>query len=117
MEIKLNSKKRYVVQIQNGELINRHRPSVDVLFESVAECAGKNAIGVILTGMGNDGAQGILKMKNNGSYTIAQDKQSCVVFGMPQEAIKLGAAQKIVSLEDIPKTMLQACLHKQRKLA
>ena len=92
----------YFVGIKKGPLVNRHRPSVEVLFKSVAKYAGANAIGVILTGMGSDGADGMLEMKNNGAYTIAQDEESCVVFGMPKEAIKLGAVSKIKSLEYIP---------------
>nr|WP_261341796.1 CheB methylesterase domain-containing protein [Candidatus Kuenenia stuttgartiensis] len=79
---------------------------MEVLFESVAKYAGANAIGVIMTGMGDDGASGLLKMKEAGANTIAQDEESCVVFGMPKEAIKLGAAEKIVSLEKIPSAIL-----------
>lgn len=92
---------RYYVEIQQGPLVNRHRPSVDVLFRSTAKYAGKNAIGVIMTGMGDDGAKGLLEMKESGAFTIAQDEKSCVVFGMPKEAIALGAAGKIESLEKI----------------
>lgn len=92
---------RYYVEVMVGPLVNRHRPSVDVLFRSTATYAGKNALGIILTGMGNDGAKGLLEMKKNGAPTIAQDEKSCVVFGMPREAIKLGAADKILSLEKI----------------
>jgi two-component system chemotaxis response regulator CheB len=77
-----------------------------VLFDSVAKYAGNNAIGVILTGMGSDGANGLLKMKESGAATIAQDEKSCVVFGMPKEAIKLGAAEKILGLSEIPETIL-----------
>lgn len=92
---------RYYVEVQDGPLVNRHRPSVDVLFRSVASYAGKNALGIIMTGMGDDGARGILEMKDNGSPTIAQDESSCVVFGMPKEAIKLNAVDHIVSLDKI----------------
>ncbi|MBN2486588.1 MAG: chemotaxis response regulator protein-glutamate methylesterase [Bacteroidales bacterium] len=92
---------KYYVEIQQGPLVNRHRPSVDVLFRSTARYAGKNAIGIIMTGMGDDGAKGLLELKTSGAYTIAQDEKSCVVFGMPKEAINLNAAQKILSLEKI----------------
>ncbi|UII31843.1 chemotaxis response regulator protein-glutamate methylesterase [Fulvivirga ulvae] len=93
---------KYRIRIRNGDLVNRHRPSVDVLFESVAKSAGKLAIGIIMTGMGNDGALGLLQMRNNGATTIAQDESTCVVYGMPREAVKLGAAQYILPLEGIP---------------
>lgn len=92
---------RYYVEVKSGPLVSRHRPSVDVLFRSTARYAGKNAIGVIMTGMGDDGAHGMLEMKNAGAYTIAQDENSCVVFGMPKEAIKLGAVDKIMPLGEI----------------
>jgi two-component system chemotaxis response regulator CheB len=90
---------RYCVEINEGPLVNRHRPSVDVLFRSVAKYAGPNAIGIIMTGMGDDGAKGLLEMKQSGAYTIAQDEASCVVFGMPKVAIKLGAATTVLPLE------------------
>lgn len=93
---------RYYVKIIDGPAVNRHRPSVDVMFNSVARAAGKNSIGVILTGMGGDGAKGLLQMKNNGAATIAQDEKSCVVFGMPGTAIALNAAEYIVGLQEIP---------------
>lgn len=96
----------YYVEIIDGPLVNRHRPSVDVLFRSVARYAGKNAIGAILTGMGDDGAKGMLEMKEAGAHTIAQDEQSCVVFGMPKEAIKLNAADKIIPLTEISKYIM-----------
>lgn len=96
----------YHVEIIEGPLVNRHRPSVDVLFRSVARYAGKNVIGAILTGMGDDGAKGMLEMKEAGANTIAQDEQSCVVFGMPKEAIKLGGADKIMPLTEISKYIL-----------
>jgi two-component system chemotaxis response regulator CheB len=98
---------RYYIDINDGPLVNRHRPSADVLFRSVAECAGQNAIGVKMTGMGDDGARGLLEMKEAGAYTIAQDEASCVVFGMPKEAIKLGAAQKVAPLNKIPKVIAE----------
>ncbi len=89
----------YFVEIVNGPLVNRHRPSVDVLFRSTARFAGKNAIGIIMTGMGDDGARGLLEMKEAGAYTIAQDEKSSVVFGMPYEAIKLNAVDKVLPLD------------------
>jgi two-component system chemotaxis response regulator CheB len=92
---------RYYVEVKDGPLVNRHRPSVDVLFRSTARYAAKNAIGVIMTGMGDDGAKGLLEMKEAGAYTVAQDEKSCVVFGMPNEAIKLGAADKVLPLDQI----------------
>jgi len=92
---------RYYVEVSEGPLVNRHRPSVDVLFRSTARYAGKNAVGIIMTGMGADGAKGLLEMKEAGAYTIAQDEKSCVVFGMPKEAIKLGAADKIIPLDQM----------------
>lgn len=97
MELK-RSGARYYVELNDAPLVNRHRPSVDVLFHSAAKYAGKNAIGVIMTGMGGDGAQGMLQMHNAGAYTIAQDEESCVVFGMPKEAIKLGGVSKVLPL-------------------
>lgn len=92
---------RYYVEIKEGPLVSRHRPSVDVLFRSAARYAGKNTIGVIMTGMGDDGARGMLEMKQAGAFTIAQDESSCVVFGMPHEAIKLGGVDSILPLENI----------------
>jgi len=97
---------RYYVKIKDGPLVQRQRPSVDVLFNSTARYAGRNAIGVILTGMGADGAKGLLEMKKSGAETIAQDEKSCVVFGMPKEAIKLGGANHVVSLDNIAKKIL-----------
>ncbi|MDJ1492183.1 chemotaxis response regulator protein-glutamate methylesterase [Cytophagaceae bacterium DM2B3-1] len=97
---------QYTIRLREGELVNRHKPSVDVLFNSVAVSAGQNALGIIMTGMGKDGASGLLKMKEAGARTIAQDESSCVVFGMPKEAIKLGAADQIISLTDLPKKIL-----------
>ncbi len=86
--------------VKDGPLVCRHRPSVDVLFRSVARYAGQNAIGIIMTGMGDDGARGMLEMKNAGATNLAQDEASCVVFGMPQEAIKHGGTNKVLPLED-----------------
>jgi chemotaxis receptor (MCP) glutamine deamidase CheD len=85
-----------------GPFVCRHRPSVDVLFRSAARYAGKNALGVIMTGMGDDGARGMLEMKQAGALTFAQDEKSCVVFGMPNEAIKLGAVDKVVRWKVLP---------------
>ena len=96
----------YQVEVRDGPLVNRHRPSVDVLFRSVAKFAGKNAIGVIMTGMGDDGAHGLKEMRDAGAATFAQDEESCVVFGMPKEAIKLGAASHVVALQDIPEAIM-----------
>lgn len=97
---------RYTVKINQEPPVNRHRPSVDVMFSSVAHHAGGNSVGVILTGMGGDGAKELLAMKQAGAYTIAQDEASCVVFGMPKEAIKLGAVDKVLPLGDIPAAIL-----------
>jgi two-component system chemotaxis response regulator CheB len=96
----------YVTKIEQSEPVNRHRPSVDVLFRSAAQAAGKNAVGVILTGMGKDGAHGMLAMKEGGAYNFAQDEASCVVFGMPREAIALGAAHEVGALTDLPGMVL-----------
>lgn len=93
---------KYYIRIRDGELVNRHKPSVDVLFNSVAKHAGQNALGIIMTGMGRDGAEGLLNMKAAGAKTVAQDEKSSVVFGMPKEAIKLGAADQVLSLSDMP---------------
>jgi len=98
---------QYFVRVYSGPPVNRHRPSVDVLFDSAAECAGRNAVGVIMTGMGADGAKGLLRMKQAGARTIAQDEASCVVFGMPKEAIALGAADHILSLRLISHKALE----------
>jgi two-component system, chemotaxis family, protein-glutamate methylesterase/glutaminase len=98
---------RYYVEIKDGPLVSRHRPSVDVLFRSTARYAGGNAVGVIMTGMGDDGAQGMLEMKEAGAFTIAQDEDSCVVFGMPKEAIKKGGVDKVVSLPSIAAVVLR----------
>jgi two-component system chemotaxis response regulator CheB len=99
---------RYHVEIKDGPLVNRHRPSVDVLFRSVARYGGQNAIGLILTGMGDDGARGLLEMKQAGALTFAQDEASSVVFGMPREAIRLGAVDRILPLEELAPAVLRA---------
>ncbi|HEX2603458.1 MAG TPA: chemotaxis response regulator protein-glutamate methylesterase [Oxalicibacterium sp.] len=96
----------YMTQLDDGPPVNRHRPSVDVLFHSAAVAAGKNAVGVILTGMGKDGAHGMLEMKNAGAYNFAQDEASCVVFGMPREAIAVGAAHEVGPLNALPGMVL-----------
>lgn len=96
----------YYVSITDGEPVCRQKPSVEVLFNSVAQYAGANAIGAILTGMGDDGAQGLLNMRRNGAHTVAQDEQSSVVFGMPKEAIEAGAAEKVVPLGDVAQAMI-----------
>ncbi len=97
---------RYYVRVKDGPMIHHQRPSVDILFNSVADYAGANAVGIILTGMGADGADGLLKMKKAGAMTLAQDEKSCVVFGMPKEAIERGAVDKVVSLDRIAQTAL-----------
>jgi two-component system chemotaxis response regulator CheB len=97
---------RYYAEIKDGPLVCRHRPSVDVLFRSSARYAGQNAVGVILTGMGDDGARGMLEMKQAGAKTIAQDEATCVVFGMPKEAIKLGGVDKVTALQNIAGAIL-----------
>ena len=96
----------YVAQVDLEPPVNRHRPSVDVLFDSAAKHAGKNAIGVILTGMGRDGAEGLLRMHQAGAYTLAQDEASCVVFGMPREAIALGGVNEVVPLQEMSQRVL-----------
>lgn len=89
---------QYAVEVRDGPPVNHHRPSVDVLFSSVARCAGRQAVGIIMTGMGADGARGLLEMREAGAATAAQDEASCIVFGMPAEAIRLGAAQEVLPL-------------------
>ena len=91
----------YVTELDQAPPVNRHRPSVDVLFKSAAQFAGKNAIGIILTGMGKDGAVGLLEMKNAGAQNFAQDESSCVVFGMPKEAIAIGAVHEVAPLSQL----------------
>jgi two-component system chemotaxis response regulator CheB len=103
----------YLVNIKNGPRVHYQRPSVDVLFQSVAKNAGRNAVGVLLTGMGVDGAKGLLAMRQNGANTIAQDEKTCVVFGMPKEAIRLGAAKEVVPLSRIPSAIIDALKNEQ----
>ncbi|MQY51765.1 chemotaxis response regulator protein-glutamate methylesterase [Rhodocyclus tenuis] len=100
---------QYVVDVVDGPLVNRHKPSVDVLFRSVARFAGANALGIIMTGMGDDGARGLKEMHDAKAHTIAQDEASCIVFGMPKEAIKLGAADQIIALDRIPEAINSFC--------
>jgi two-component system, chemotaxis family, protein-glutamate methylesterase/glutaminase len=92
---------RYVVRVKDAEKVNGHAPSVDVLFNSIAENVGVNSIGVLLTGMGRDGAAGMAKMRGTGARTLAQDERTCVVFGMPKEAYEMGAAEKLVAIDDV----------------
>jgi two-component system, chemotaxis family, protein-glutamate methylesterase/glutaminase len=99
--------RQYRAAIKQGPAVSRHRPSVDVLFRSAAQCAGSNALGILLTGMGDDGARGLLEMKNAGARTIAQSEESCIVFGMPKEAIQRGAADKVLSLNRIAFEIMQ----------
>ena len=103
---------RYYVEVKEGPLVSRHRPSVDVLFRSAARYAGQNAVGIIMTGMGDDGAHGMKEMHDTGAFTIAQDEATCIVYGMPGEAVKLGGVDKIVPLPEIAKAMLDAVARK-----
>ena len=98
---------QYFVEVVDGPLVNRHRPSVDVMFRSAAKSAGVNALGVIMTGMGDDGAAGLLEMRNAGAHTLAQDEESCVVFGMPKEAIKRGGVERTVPLGAVASEILK----------
>lgn len=100
---------QYLVSVRDGPLVNRHKPSVDVLFKSVAQSAGANALGVILTGMGDDGARGLREMHDAGARTAAQDEASCVVFGMPREAIALGAVDDVLPLSAVAGWLQQHC--------
>ncbi|MCZ6874246.1 MAG: chemotaxis response regulator protein-glutamate methylesterase [bacterium] len=104
---------RYLVQLKDGAPVHHQRPSVDVLFHSVARNAGRNAVGAILTGMGADGATGLLAMRESGAHTLAEDEKSCVVYGMPKEAVKLGAAQKVIPLPHIATAILKALNEQQ----
>ena len=99
---------QYIVEVVDGPLVSRHKPSVDVLFRSVAKYAGKNATGIIMTGMGDDGAHGMKEMFDAGAHTIAQDEATCVVFGMPKEAIKLQGVREVLPLENLPRAILIA---------
>jgi two-component system chemotaxis response regulator CheB len=101
--------RKYYIETREGPLVNRHRPSVDVLFRSAARSAGKNAIGIIMTGMGDDGAKGLLEMKEAGAKTFAQSGNTCVVYGMPKEAIELGAVDEVIPLDQIPEKIM-GCL-------
>ena len=105
----------YVCALNDGPPVNRHRPSVDVLFRSAANCAGQNAIGIILTGMGKDGARGMLEMHQAGAYTLAQDEASCVVYGMPKEAIALRGVNEIVALQDVVARLFKRLNHQISK--
>jgi two-component system chemotaxis response regulator CheB len=98
---------QYHVEVVDGPVVNRHRPSVDVLFRSVAKFAGRNALGVIMTGMGDDGARGLKEMHDAGAFTVAQDEASCVVYGMPKEAVKLGGVDRSASLQAIPAEIMK----------
>jgi two-component system, chemotaxis family, protein-glutamate methylesterase/glutaminase len=100
---------RYYVEIKDGPLVSRHRPSVDVLFRSAASYAGKNAVGVIMTGMGDDGARGMKEMFDAGAITLSQDEATCVVYGMPHEAVKMGGVHKILPLQSIAAEVLRLC--------
>jgi two-component system chemotaxis response regulator CheB len=104
----------YYTDVIDGPLVSRHKPSVDVLFRSVARCAGRNACGIIMTGMGDDGARGMKEMHDAGAFTVAQDKKSCVVFGMPKEAIELGGVDEIAPLSALPEFILRARAAKAR---
>lgn len=97
---------QYHVEVRDGPLVNRHRPSVDVLFRSVAQFAGKNALGIIMTGMGDDGARGLKEMHATGAHTLAQDEATCVVYGMPREAVKLGGVDRSVPLDQIAREIV-----------
>lgn len=99
---------QYHVEVKDGPPVNRHRPSVDVLFRSVAKSAGKNALGIIMTGMGDDGARGLKEMRDAGAHTVAQDEASCVVYGMPKEAVSLNAAERVAPLESLAQIILNA---------
>ena len=99
---------QYTVEVVDGPLVNRHRPSVDVLFRSCAKFAGKNALGIIMTGMGDDGARGLKEMRDTGAHTVAEDESTCVVFGMPKEAIRLGAVDEVLPLDRIPQAIVSS---------
>jgi two-component system chemotaxis response regulator CheB len=100
---------RYFVEVRDGPLVSRHRPSVDVLFRSAARYGGRNVVGVIMTGMGDDGSRGMWEMKQAGAFNIAQDESSCIVFGMPAEAIKLGAVDRVLPLGAIASEVVRLC--------
>lgn len=100
---------QFTVEVADGPLVNRHKPSVDLLFRSAAKYAGKNALGIIMTGMGDDGAVGMKEMHQAGARTIAQNEATCVVFGMPKEAIRLGGVDQVLSITDIPNAISAYC--------
>jgi two-component system chemotaxis response regulator CheB len=102
---------KYYVEVKDGPLVCRHRPSVDVLFRSTSRYAGRNAVGVIMTGMGDDGAKGLKEMREAGAHTIAQDESTSIIFGMPKEAISLDAAEEVLPLQKIPGAVISACEH------
>jgi len=106
---------RIYVKVKDGPRVHYQRPSVDVLFQSVAKTAGKNAVGVLLTGMGSDGARGLLEMRESGAYTIAQDEETCVVFGMPKEAVKLGAASEVTPLQLVSRSIVSYLQNGKKK--
>lgn len=110
-----HDKAGYYCALNDGPAVNRHRPSVDVLFRSAANCAAQNVVGIILTGMGKDGAQGMLELHQAGAYTIAQDEASCVVYGMPKEAVALGGVHEIAGLKEIVTRLFHQLNHKARK--
>jgi two-component system chemotaxis response regulator CheB len=108
---------QYIVEVFDGPLMNHHRPSIDVLFKSVAQHAGRNAIGVVMTGMGDDGARGLKVMHDGGAITAAQDEASSVVYGMPREALKHGGVQDVVSLADLPDWLMRSAQASLRQVA
>jgi two-component system chemotaxis response regulator CheB len=111
LTIRFEVNRGYVARLEQGPLVSRHRPSVDVLFRAVAGTAGKHAIGVLLTGMGDDGAAGMQEIKTAGGKTLAQDEESCVVYGMPRAAVERGVVDQEVSLQDMSTQLLQVCAH------
>ena len=112
----IRSGANYHIRLNQAPAVNRHRPSVDVLFRSVAKSAGKNAVGAILTGMGSDGAHGLLEMRKSGAHTLAQSEKTCVVFGMPREAIGLGAACEVTDLHDMTQHILNGVVGQARRI-
>lgn len=107
---------KYYCELNDGPEVNRHKPSVDVMFRSIAQCAGPNAMGIMLTGMGADGAQGMLEMKEHGAFNIAQDEKSCVVWGMPGAAVKLGAVEKEITLSKIAQEIISYCEKENKRV-
>jgi two-component system chemotaxis response regulator CheB len=104
---------RYVASVKDGPRVHHQRPAVDVLFHSVARCAGRNAVGALLTGMGTDGAKGMVALREAGAYTIAQDEASCIVFGMPAEAVRLDGADEVAPLDRIAGSLMEACTRRR----